>query len=90
MQLGIEVTYPVPESIVVSSMTLFVQLISFFLTSAYGFALKEFGDTASNIGIMCILITSVILACLIPPDLKRENIEKMTAVHELKEFIPKS
>ena len=60
------------------------------MTSAYGFALKEFGDTASNIGIMCILITSVILACLIPPDLKRENIEKMTAVHELKEFIPKS
>ena len=88
--MGIELTFPVPESVVVASMSLFVQFISVCLTSVYGLAIKRYGDVTANIGLTCAMLVSFVLACLIPANLKRKNIEKSGTGAELKEFISKS
>lgn len=86
--MGIEVTYPVSEGISSAIMFLSVQLQGCIITILYGYAIKWYGDLISNIVITVLFVLSSIFALLIPPNLKRQNVEKNVAQEaETTEFL---
>lgn len=75
VQICIEVTYPTPENISVTSMFLFGDVSSLILTSTYTFAMKQLGDLIPNIGLVLLLLMCVVLAHSIPLQFERRNTE---------------
>lgn len=90
-QMGIEVTYPVSEGISSAVMFLSVQLHGCLITVFYGYAVKRYGDLASNIGLTMLFVLSAIFAFLIPRNLKRQDVENSlpndVKGYEIKEFL---
>ena len=87
VQMAIEVTYPITEDVSSAVMMAFVHVIYLLLTSAYGYAVKQYGDMKSNIGLICIFSLSTIFAFFIPPNLKRQKTEHLEQDEEVQEFL---
>lgn len=87
--MGIELTHPIPEGIVVSSITLTAQIFNVFLVPLHGYVLKQYGDVTSNMSLISIMIMSIVSVALISGNMKREQTEKSGTATELQEFISK-
>lgn len=87
IQMCIEITYPISESISTATTFLFVFSLSFLTTTLYSYALQEYGDLTANMGMISVLLISALFACLMTPDLQRQKAEKSETVVELKEFL---
>lgn len=74
--MAIEVTFPVSEEVSSAILFLSVQFHSFIITVVYGYAIKKFGDLSSNVALIVLFSISILYAFLIPPDLKRQEVEK--------------
>ncbi|XP_065211571.1 uncharacterized MFS-type transporter C09D4.1-like isoform X2 [Planococcus citri] len=87
VQMAIEVTYPITEDVSSAIMMAFVHMVTLILTSGYGYAVKQYGDMKSNIGLICIFSLSATFALFIPPNLKRQKFEHSVEVEEIQEFL---
>jgi hypothetical protein len=74
--MGIELSFPIPEGITVATISVCVELVSMTSTAVYGLAIKQYGDLKSNIFVLVFLIVSTVATCLVPPNFKREEIER--------------
>lgn len=86
-QIGLEVTYPAPESISTAVLSLASQLGAFAITLAYGQGIRIFGDTISNVVLTVTYFVGAFMTLWMPTELKRSEAEKDTKEKELKEFL---
>lgn len=85
--MGIELSFPIPEGITVATISVCVEIVSMTATSFYGLAIKEFGDLKSNIGVWFLLFLSTIAMSFVPPNFKREEVERSVKSPEVKELL---
>lgn len=76
IQMGIELSFPVPEGITVATISVCVELVSMISTFTYGLSMRAYGDLRTNICATILLFLSSVVVCLVPPKYKREELEK--------------
>lgn len=86
-QMGIEVTYPISESITAAVMFLSGQVSGFLVTVVYSYFRKTYGDLPTNIGVMCMYLVCILITLIIPANLKRQQAETSLGKRELRELI---
>lgn len=74
--MGIELTFPIPEGVIVASMSVCIELCSLMATAVFSVAVRTFGDFQSTMVMGFLMVLSTIAVCLVPPNFKREELEK--------------
>lgn len=82
IQMGIELAFPVPEGVTVAATSVCVEVVSMTATSIYGISMRAFGDWKTNICTIIALLLSTVIVCLVPPDFKREALERAAETTE--------
>jgi len=87
IQMGIELTFPVPEGITVATMSMGIELCSMISTSMFGIAVREYGDFTSTMCMVSLTLLSTFALCLVPAKYKSEELEKTVKSSELQEVL---
>ena len=88
IQMGIELTFPVPEGITVATMSVMIEMFSMVATVAFGYSVRTYGGFESTMCIVFLIFVCTLMICLVPPKFRREALERATKSTELKEFLP--
>lgn len=80
LELGAELTYPIPQGITAGILTTSSQTCGIALTYLYAYIFSTYGDFYSNLTMFSIFVFELVLMCTLKYDLRRRAIEKAHAL----------